>query len=403
MSRRNILLRLGVMSGMLGGVRALFSALPAEAARAYEVTHTDAEWQTLLKPDQYRVLRQAGTETPYTSPLDKEKRAGVFSCAGCAQPLFSSATKFESGTGWPSFWQPMDKAVVEESDTTLFMKRTEVLCQRCGGHLGHVFDDGPKPTGLRYCMNGIAMNFMATHNPLTLLAGAALALSAWAYLGGGIGVSSAAESAVRLPAPALDLRNTPSTMQAVRQTAVFAGGCFWGVQAVFQHTQGVLNAVSGYAGGDRATATYDLTSSGRTGHAESVQITYDPRQVSYGKLLQIYFSVAHDPTTLNRQGPDAGTQYRSAIFYADAGQKQVAERYIAQLDAANIFPGKIVTQLTPLTAFYPAESYHQDYATLHPSQPYIARFDLPKIANLKSMMPELYRDKPVLVSSQGGV
>jgi peptide-methionine (R)-S-oxide reductase len=161
MSRRNILLRLGAMSGMLGGLRGLFSTTPAEAAGAYEVMHTDAEWQKLLKPDQYRVLRKAGTETPYTSPLNNEKRAGVFSCAGCALPLFSSATKFESGTGWPSFWQAMDKAVVEESDTTLFMKRTEVLCQRCGGHLGHVFDDGPKPTGLRYCMNGLAMNFKA--------------------------------------------------------------------------------------------------------------------------------------------------------------------------------------------------------------------------------------------------
>jgi peptide-methionine (S)-S-oxide reductase len=243
---------------------------------------------------------------------------------------------------------------------------------------------------------------MTTRNSLTLLAGAALAVSAWAWLGGGIGISAAAENAVRLPVPALDMRDTSSNAQAVRQTAVFAGGCFWGVQAVFQHTQGVLNAVSGYAGGDKASATYELTSSGRTGHAESVQITYDPRQVSYGKLLQIYFSVAHDPTTLNRQGPDSGTQYRSAIFYTDASQKQVAERYIAQLGAAKVFPGKIVTQLAPLDAFYPAEAYHQDYATLNPSQPYIARFDLPKIANLKSMMPELYRDKPVLVSSQSG-
>ena len=161
MSRRNILLRFGAVFGVLGGVRALFSAIPAEAARAYEIAHTDAEWKKLLKPDQYRVLRQADTETPYTSPLNNEKRTGTFTCAGCALPLFSSTTKFESGTGWPSFWQAMDKALVEESDTTLFMKRTEVLCHRCGGHLGHVFDDGPKPTGLRYCMNGLAMNFKA--------------------------------------------------------------------------------------------------------------------------------------------------------------------------------------------------------------------------------------------------
>ena len=161
MSRRNALSGLGVLSGILVGMRGLISSAPAHAAQAYEFTRTDAEWQKLLKPDQYRVLRHAGTETPYTSPLNKEKRAGVFTCAGCALPLFSSKTKFESGTGWPSFWQPMEKAVVEESDTTLFMKRTEVLCRRCGGHLGHVFDDGPKPTGLRYCMNGVAMNFTA--------------------------------------------------------------------------------------------------------------------------------------------------------------------------------------------------------------------------------------------------
>ena len=220
-----------------------------------------------------------------------------------------------------------------------------------------------------------------------------LAISAWAYLGS----STAAEQAVKLPAPAFDV--APKA-QLARETAVFAGGCFWGVQAVFQHTQGVLNAVSGYSGGQKDQANYASIGTGRTGHAESVQITYDPKQISYGKLLQIYFSVAHDPTQLNRQGPDSGTQYRSAIFYSDAQQKEVAERYVAQLDAAKVFPAKIVTQLTPLSAFYPAEAYHQDYATLNPRSGYIVRFDLPKIANLKTMMPELYRDKPVLVSSQ---
>jgi peptide-methionine (S)-S-oxide reductase len=230
-----------------------------------------------------------------------------------------------------------------------------------------------------------------------LLAGG-VAFSAWAF-----SVSNAAsgdsEKAVRLPSPTFDM---PAAASTGKETAVFAGGCFWGVQAVFQHTRGVLNAVSGYAGGARETATYASIGSGRTGHAESVQITYDPKQISYGKLLQIYFSVAHDPTTLNRQGPDSGTQYRSAVFYQDANQKLVAERYIAQLDAAKVFPGKIVTQVNAPTTFYPAETYHQDYATLHPNQPYIAHFDLPKIANLKTMMPELYRDKPVLVSAQAG-
>ena len=234
-----------------------------------------------------------------------------------------------------------------------------------------------------------------------LFATGAIAVAVLTYMSGGMGVLAAEEMAVKLPAPTID---TPVATQAARETAVFAGGCFWGVQAVFQHTQGVLNAVSGYAGGDKATASYNMIGSGRTGHAEAVQVTYDPKQISYGKLLQIYFSVAHDPTTLNSQGPDRGTQYRSAIFYNDANQKQVAEKYIAQLDAAKVFPDKIVTQLTPLAAplaFYRAEAYHQDYATLNPRQPYIARFDLPKIANLKTMMPELYREKPVLVSQAG--
>jgi peptide-methionine (S)-S-oxide reductase len=205
-----------------------------------------------------------------------------------------------------------------------------------------------------------------------------------------------AEKAVKLPRPAFD---APVASQGP-QTAVFAGGCFWGVQAVFQHTQGVLNALSGYAGGKKETANYEAVGSGATGHAESVQVTYDPKQISYGKLLQIYFSVAHDPTQLNRQGPDWGTQYRSAIFFANDNQKQVAERYIAQLEAAHAFPGKIVTQLAPLTAFYPAEAYHQDYATLHPESSYIATFDRPKIANLKSTMPEVYREAPVLVAGR---
>lgn len=233
------------------------------------------------------------------------------------------------------------------------------------------------------------------------LAAVVLALGFWATLVNGPPRQDFVEgqSAPALPAPAFDAAATnPSPA-----TAVFAGGCFWGVQAVFQHTQGVLSAVSGYAGGSAETASYTAIGSGRTGHAEAVQITYDPQKISYGTLLQIYFGIAHDPTQLNRQGPDAGPQYRSAVFYLDDNQKVVAERYIAQLDAANVFPRKIVTQLSPLAtpaAFYPAEAQHQDYATLNPNAPYIARFDQPKIANLKSMMPQVWREEPVLVSSK---
>ena len=208
--------------------------------------------------------------------------------------------------------------------------------------------------------------------------------------------TSAAEAAVRIPAPAADATASDTGLQ----TAVFAGGCFWGVQGVFQRVDGVVQAVSGYAGGSKATAHYEIVSSGLTGHAESVQITYDPKKVSYGKLLQIYFSVAHDPTQLNRQDPDSGTQYRSAVFYTDAAQKQTAERYIAQLDAAKTYPSKIVTQVVPLTEFFAAEGYHQDYLTLHPESGYIAHFDLPKIAYLKSLFPQQYRAEPALVTAR---
>ncbi|WP_343649917.1 peptide-methionine (S)-S-oxide reductase MsrA [Herbaspirillum sp.] len=204
----------------------------------------------------------------------------------------------------------------------------------------------------------------------------------------------AAEAAVALPAPsgkALLASSAPS------ETVVLAGGCFWGVQGVFQHTQGVLQAVSGYAGGKADTASYSMVSSGTTGHAEAVQVTYDPRKISFGQLLQIYFSVAHDPTQLNRQGPDHGTQYRSAIFTASDAQRQAAQAYIAQLNAAKVFSAPIVTQVAPLQGFYRAEDYHQDYATLHPNQPYIAYNDLPKISNLQKMYPAIYRTDPVLV------
>lgn len=202
------------------------------------------------------------------------------------------------------------------------------------------------------------------------------------------------EAAVMVPPPAVD---EPAT-QAHQETAVLAGGCFWGVQGVFQHVNGVTKVVSGYSGGKAQTAQYDTVSGGQTGHAESVQITYDPTKITYGRLLQIYFSVAHDPTELNRQGPDSGTQYRSAIFPANDMQKQVAQTYIAQLNKAHVFPAPIVTKTDSLTGFYPAESYHQNYLTLHPDAPYIAINDLPKVDNLKRLFPNVYAEKPVLLS-----
>lgn len=184
------------------------------------------------------------------------------------------------------------------------------------------------------------------------------------------------------------------------ETAVIAGGCFWGVQAVFQHMKGVSNAVSGYAGGTQQTARYDAVSSGATTHAEAVRITFDPKQISYGQILQIFFSVAHDPTQLNRQGPDSGTQYRSAIFPENAEQEKVAKAYIDQLNKAGIFKAAIVTKVTPGERFYPAEAYHQNYLKLHPSQPYIVFNDLPKIESLKRVYPDVYRPEAVLVAKE---
>jgi len=183
------------------------------------------------------------------------------------------------------------------------------------------------------------------------------------------------------------------------ETAVLAGGCFWGIQAVYQHVKGVTNAVSGYAGGDKKSADYETVSSGTTGHAESVQVTFDPHVVSYGKILQIYFAVAHDPTQLNRQGPDSGPQYRSEIFPQSEAQAKTAKDYIAQLDAAHVFGKPIVTKTdTMKAAFFPAEGYHQDYAILHPYQPYIVFNDAPKVAKLKATFPDMWRDKPVTVA-----
>jgi|SRR5579864_105241 len=194
-----------------------------------------------------------------------------------------------------------------------------------------------------------------------------------------------------LPAPSTDI---PPSANSQPATAVFAGGCFWGVEGVFEHVKGVKDAVSGFAGGSKITAHYEIVSTGTTGHAESVRVTYDPSQITYGKLLQIFFSVAHDPTELNRQGPDEGTQYRSAIFYSNDEQKRVAEAYIAQLNDAKVFRHKIVTQITPLNnGFYPAEAYHQHYLEHNPTQPYIAYNDLPKLHELKKEFPELWTGK----------
>jgi peptide-methionine (S)-S-oxide reductase len=212
--------------------------------------------------------------------------------------------------------------------------------------------------------------------------------SALLIIGFSIACNTADAAATQIPDPALD---TPLASAKGEQTAVLAGGCFWGIEAVFEHVKGVIDARSGYSGGSAAAAEYRKVSTGQTGHAESVKITYDPSQVSYGQLLKVFFSVAHDPTELNRQGPDTGTQYRSAIFYANEEQKRIAQAYIDQLNKAKVFSGPIVTQVGALDAFHEAESYHQDYLANHPDEPYIVFNDLPKVENLRKQLPTLYK------------
>ncbi len=222
------------------------------------------------------------------------------------------------------------------------------------------------------------------------LAAAMAVLAVGIVLRGSGNAVAASEMVTALPKPAID---EPLASSPGQETAVVAGGCFWGIQAVFQHVKGVISATSGYSGGSAKTAEYEIVSTGTTNHAESVKIVFDPSKVTYGQLLQVFLSVAHDPTQLNHQYPDEGTQYRSVIFYSNDEQKKVADDYISQLEQAKIFKSKIVTQVVPLKAFYPAEGYHQNYAALHPDNPYIAHFDLPKVANLQQIYPQLYRNQ----------
>ncbi|HEX4963614.1 MAG TPA: peptide-methionine (S)-S-oxide reductase MsrA [Thermoanaerobaculia bacterium] len=224
----------------------------------------------------------------------------------------------------------------------------------------------------------------------TTVAALALAACGWACQVGADAVNKV------IPAPALD---TPAAEATGAQTAVLAGGCFWGLQGMFEHVQGVTKVVAGYAGGTKATAHYEIVGTETTGHAESVEITFDPKKISYGQLLRLYFAVAHDPTELNRQGPDSGPSYRSEIFFTSPAQERIAKAYVAQLTKANVFKEPIVTKIEPMKGFYPAEDYHQDFLIHNPNHPYIVRNDLPKIDALKRVYPEVYREAPVMVSS----
>jgi peptide methionine sulfoxide reductase msrA/msrB len=304
------------------------------------VEKSDAEWRAQLSPEQYRITREKGTEPAFSSDMCSLFEPGRYACVCCDSLLFDVDEKFESGTGWPSFTQPTKaNAVAYHLDDSHGLQRVETLCNTCDAHLGHVFPDGPAPSGLRYCINALA------------------------------------------------LRKKSDRAEA---KATFGGGCFWCTEAIFQQLAGVSHVESGYAGGDTPDPGYEQVCSGRTGHAEVVQVTFDPTVISYADLLRIHLST-HDPTTLNRQGADRGTQYRSIILAHDSAQEALAREVIAEM--ADAFDEPIVTEIKPLEAFYPAEGYHQDYYASNPRRPYCAAVISPKLQHFRELFSERLREE----------
>jgi peptide methionine sulfoxide reductase msrA/msrB len=337
MSRRlfaPLAIALGLLAGCGGGVDAAGGAGPAKEKPEMKVKYSKsgydisplskervAELAAKLDPEAYKITQKAGTEAAFCGNLLDNHKEGVYTCVVCGLPLFSSENKFNSGTGWPSFYREIDpEHVARKRDLSFGMMRTEIDCARCGSHLGHVFDDGPKPTGERHCLNSASLKFIEKGQPLP------------------------AES-----------------RPAKVETAYFAGGCFWGIEHYFQEGPGVIDAVSGYMQGHVDHPTYKQVCTDSTGHAETVKVTFDANRITYRRLLQAFFDM-HDPTEMDRQGPDVGNQYRSGIWTVDAEQQREAEAYVKELQASpRLGKRKIVTEVEPARTFWPAEDYHQDY------------------------------------------